>query len=84
VPKSPLEAQVREFWDACHALKRQRNRAARLLPPPIGWADAVEVLKRLSMGQAGTRLRLAAGDRLMSLAPASAASAFARDRPMDF
>jgi hypothetical protein len=42
------------------------------------------MLTRLSTAHTDQRLRLAAGDRLMSLAPTAAAILFEADQQMDF
>jgi hypothetical protein len=73
-PATRLEAQIRDYWDACDALRRLQpiapacgSRAAMTRP------DAVHLLAELATGRGSRRLRLAAADRLTSIVPAAAA-----------
>src|SRR5258708_18580256 len=82
IPATRLEAQVRDYWDACDALSRPA--AARSGHPNAVMTrpDAVALLSELASGHTPQRLRLAAADRLMSIAPAAAAAATPPSRPL--
>jgi hypothetical protein len=69
-----LEAETRDYWDACDALRLGRPNARAYgtraaMPRP----DAVHRLAELATGRGSRRLRLAAADRLTSMVPAAAA-----------
>ena len=83
-PTSRLERQVRDYWEASRTLGRSDawletkdgEAAARM-------AEAIRVLSLLITGHTRQRLRQAAGDRLMSVAPDAAALVFERQHQID-